>query len=378
MNLEQLRTQIDSIDGQVLELLNRRADFVHQVGEVKRQAGAEFYAPEREEQLLRRLAERNRALQGKLSEQAVRAIYREVMSAALALEKPLTIAYLGPQHSWTHQAACDKFGASLDYLALLSISDVFMEVQRHRADYGVVPIENSTEGAVSHTLDVFMESDLRICAQVMLPIAHNLAAHPDASSLAALTKVYSHPQAFGQCRNWLRTHLPEVDLIETASTTRAAELAACDPEAGAVCGQMAAEAYKLKILESTIQDSPNNATRFLVIGHTTCPRTGNDKTSLMFCVQDKVGALYAALKPFEEMKISLSKIESRPSKRKAWEYFFFVDVEGHSEDPEVISALNHLRQHCSFLKILGSYANTPSPVMLANTAAGLQGIDKVC
>jgi chorismate mutase/prephenate dehydratase len=352
MPLSDIRKKIDAIDAKLIALLNERADLVHEVGEVKKKEGTAIYAPEREEALLRSLVAKSK---GRLPASAIRAIYREIMSASLALEKQLTIAYLGPEATWSHQAARQKFGASVDYAAQSSIAEVFNVVARGKADYGVVPIENSTEGAVNYTLDVFMDSELKICAQFLLKIENNLIAKIPREQIR---KVYSHPQVIGQCRQWLRHNLPGVDLIEVASTTHAAELASKEPHAAAIAGQMAAEVYGLKILETGIQDSPDNTTRFLVIGHATCPPTGDDKTSLMFCVQDKPGALFSALEPFEHLKINMSKIESRPSKRKAWEYFFFVDIEGHAQDKKLVKALAGLGKHCSFLKILGSYPKT--------------------
>jgi chorismate mutase/prephenate dehydratase len=352
MPLSDIRKKIDAIDAKLIALLNERADLVHEVGEVKKKEGTAIYAPEREEALLRSLVAKSK---GRLPASAIRAIYREIMSASLALEKQLTIAYLGPEATWSHQAARQKFGASVDYAAQSSIAEVFNVVARGKADYGVVPIENSTEGAVNYTLDVFMDSELKICAQFLLKIENNLIAKIPREQIR---KVYSHPQVIGQCRQWLRHNLPGVDLIEVASTTHAAELASKEPHAAAIAGQMAAEVYGLKILETGIQDSPDNTTRFLVIGHATCPPTGDDKTSLMFCVQDKPGALFSALEPFQNLKINMSKIESRPSKRKAWEYFFFVDIEGHAQDKKLVKALAGLGKHCSFLKILGSYPKT--------------------
>ncbi len=355
MTLSEIRKKIDAIDEQLVRLLNERADLVHEVGQVKKAEGTSIYAPEREEQVLRALLEKNRAHAGRLPEKAIRAIYREIMSASLALEKDLTIAYLGPEATYTHQAARSKFGASVNYAAQVNIADVFDRVARGQADYGVVPIENSTEGAVNHTLDVFMDSELRICAQILLKIENNLIAK---IPRAEIRKVYSHPQVFGQCRHWLRNNLRDVDLIEVSSTTRAAELAASEPHAAALAGRMAAEVYGLEILDAAIQDSPNNATRFLVIGHAASPATGEDRTSLMFTVQDKPGALFHALEPFDRLKISMSKIESRPSKRKAWEYFFFADVDGHATEPQLQEALSELEKHCTFVKILGTYPKT--------------------
>ncbi len=357
MTLPEIRKKIDAIDDQLIRSLNERADLVHEVGIVKKADGTEIYAPEREETLLRSLSVKNAALKGRLPESAIRAIYREIMSASLALEKDLTIAYFGPQSTNTHQAARSKFGASVNYVPEVSIADVFDVVARGKADYGVVPIENSTEGAVNHTLDVFMESELRICAQILLKIENHLSAKIPRDQIK---KLYSHPQVFGQCRNWLRHNLPHVDLVEVSSTPRAAELAASEPNAGCIVGRMAAESYGLEILDASIQDIPNNTTRFLVIGRTASPPTGDDRTSLMFCVQDKPGALFHALEPFNRLRISMSKIESRPSKRKAWEYFFFVDVDGHASEPKLAEALTELEKHCSFLKILGTYPKSPA------------------
>jgi chorismate mutase/prephenate dehydratase len=352
VSLDDIRNQIDAIDSKLIELLNERADLVHEVGEVKKRDGLAIYVPEREEQLLRSLVKKSR---GRLPESAIRAIYREIMSASLALEKGITIAYFGPEGTYTHEAARKKFGASVDYLPELSITDVFNAVSRGKADYGVVPIENSTEGVVNHTLDVFVDSPLKICAQVLLKIENNLMARIPREQIR---KVYSHPQVFGQCRNWLRHNLRDVELVEVSSNSKAASLAAGEPESGAIAGKMAAEIYGLTILESSIQDSPYNTTRFLVISESSCPPTGDDKTSLMFSVNDRAGALFNALKPFKRLRINMSKIESRPSKRKAWEYFFFVDVEGHQKDPALVCALADLERHCAFVKILGSYPNT--------------------
>lgn len=352
MSLSDIRKKIDALDDKLLELLNARADLVHEVGELKKRDGVAIYAPEREEQLLRSLVKKNK---GRLPEIAVRAIYREIMSASFALEKGLQIAFLGPAGTYTHEAARAKFGASVRYESQSNISEVFAAVARGHADYGVVPIENSTEGVVNHTLDEFMDSKLKICAQVLLRIEQNLLAKGPREKI---TRIYSHPQSFAQCRDWLRHNLPRAEMVEASSNTRAAERAAAEPDSAAIAGRMAAELYEMPILESAIQDCPNNTTRFLVIGHATCPPTGEDKTSLMFCVQDKPGALFNAIEPFKHLKINMSKIESRPSKRKAWEYFFFVDIEGHAQDEKLVKALADLEKHCTFVKILGSYPKT--------------------
>jgi chorismate mutase/prephenate dehydratase len=349
VSLKEIRKQIDELDTELLRLLNLRADLVHEVGLVKRQSGLSIFAPEREEALFQGLLKRS---QGRLPASAIRAIYREIISASYALEKGLIISYLGPEATWSHQAARAKFGGSVRYAPQSNIGDVFDQVTRRLADYGVVPIENSVEGAVNHTLDVFMDSELKICAQILLPIENNLISKCPRD---AIRKIYSHPQVLGQCRKWLQNNARDLELIEVSSTTRAAEIAAREPDSAALAGKMAAEVYGLQILERSVQDSPNNTTRFLVISHTTCPATGDDKTSLMFCVHDRVGALYAALEPLNSLKLSMSKIESRPSKRKNWEYFFFVDIEGHCEDPLVQEALTQLEKHCTFVKVLGSY-----------------------
>lgn len=351
MNLDDIRIHIDEIDGKLLDLLSSRADLVHQVGEVKKRDGLQIYAPEREEALLRRLIEMN---QGRLPEKSIRAIYREIMSAALALEDDLKIAYLGPEGTWTHQAAIKKFGHSVAYSAQPNFAEVFDQVVRRQADYGVVPIENSTEGAVSHTLDLFVDSPLQICAQILLRIENGLMASIPREQIKTL---YSHPQVFGQCRNWILRSFPEADLVEVSSTTRAAQIAKEKGAEGAAAlgGALAAEMNGLEMLEASIQDRATNTTRFLVIGEKTCPPTGRDRTSVLFAIHDRPGSLVNALKAFDQFQINMSKIESRPSKRKDWEYVFYVDLSGHCEDASVHDAIEELEKHCSMVKLLGSY-----------------------
>jgi chorismate mutase/prephenate dehydratase len=351
VNLDDIRRQIDAIDQELLDLLNRRADLVHEVGVVKKRDGLQIYAPEREESLLRRLIAMN---QGRLSESSIRAIYREIMSAALALEDDLKIAYLGPEGTWTHQAAIKKFGHSVSYSPQPNFADVFDQVTRRSADYGVVPIENSTEGAVSHTLDLFVDSPLHICSQILLRIENCLMS---AIPRGEIRTLYSHPQVFGQCRAWIHKNFPHADLVEVSSTTKAAQIAQEQAKQGAAAlgGPLAAEIYGLKVLESAIQDRATNTTRFLVIGEKTCPPTGHDRTSVLFAIHDRPGSLVKALQAFDNFHINLSKIESRPSKRKDWEYVFYVDLAGHCEDPQVAEALAELHQHCSMIKLLGSY-----------------------
>jgi chorismate mutase/prephenate dehydratase len=358
MNLADIRKQIDALDEQILKLLNARADCVHEVGEFKRAQGLEIYAPEREEQVYRSLAERNTRIGGRLPENAVRAVYREIMSASLALEKDLRIAYLGPEATFTHQAARSKFGASVQYAPQVYIGDVFEAVMRGQADYGVVPVENSWEGAVNHTLDMFIDSDVHVCAQVLLRIEHHLLSK---SPRENIVKVYSHPQAFAQTRNWLRRNLPGVECVEVSSTTRAAECAAQEAGSAAIAGKLAGELLGLDVIESAIQDSADNTTRFLVIGMRPSPATGNDRTSLLFSVAHEPGALYRALEPFHAQGINIGKIESRPSRRKAWEYCFFLDVDGHATDPALERVLAELRQRCTQVKILGTFPVPMAP-----------------
>ena len=352
MPLDDIRKKIDELDSKLLELLNNRADLVHKVGEIKKKGGIEIYAPEREESLLKGLIEKS---EGRLSEASIRAIYREIMSAALSLEQDLKIAYLGPQGTWTHQAAISKFGHSVKYSPQESLAGVFDCVARKKADYGVVPIENSTEGAVNHTLDMFADSPLRICAQILLPIENALMAK---IARDKITKLYSHPQVFGQCRNWIQKNFPGADLVEVSSTTRAAELVNEQAGAAALGGRLAAELNGLEILDENIQDKATNTTRFLVLSHKMCPPTGNDRTSVMFSLRDKPGSLFDALKPFNEFHINMSKIESRTSKQRNWEYFFFVDIAGHCEDSKLSEALQNLEEHCNFIKVLGSYPDS--------------------
>jgi chorismate mutase/prephenate dehydratase len=349
--LQPLRSKIDELDTKLVRLLNERTKLVLEIGKLKHEAGGEIYAPDREEAVLRRVTGKN---QGPLTEESLRAIYREVMSSALALEKPLVIAFLGPQATYSHMAAVKKFGASLRYEPLPSITDVFTEVAKGRADYGVVPIENSTEGAVTHTYDMFVDSELKVCAQIVLPIRHNLMA---ACPRDQIKKLYSISQVFAQCRQWLQLNMPHVELVEVSSSTRAAEIAKSEPNAGALASALAAELYGLTVYDPNIQDSSENVTRFLVIGGKYPPRTGNDKTSIMFAVQDRVGALHDCISSFKKFKINMTKIESRPSRKKAWEYYFFVDFNGHCDDARVKKSLAELAKHTMFVKILGSYPN---------------------
>ena len=349
MDLKKLRRQIDQLDKKIIGLLNLRAKITLGIAKLKNRTGKSAYSPDREREVLNKISAIN---QGPLDSDALEAIYREIMSCSLSLESSLKIAYLGPQATFTHLAALKRFGSQVEYLACNSITDIFLEVERGHADYGVVPIENSIEGAVSHTLDMFMDSDLKICSQIILDVAHNLLAN---CPLDKIQRVYSIGQVFGQCRTWLQEHLPKAEKIEVSSTTRAAQIAAKEKNSACIASLLAAKVYKLKVIAFDIEDSPHNITRFLVIGKTDVPQTGKDKTSLMFSIKDKVGALHDMLLSFKKYKINLTKIESRPSKKRAWDYYFFVDLEGHRDNPKIKNALAELEEKCKFLKILGSY-----------------------
>ena len=352
MNIPEHRKAIDRLDAQIVRVLNERTKHVLAIGEMKLKAGEEIYAPHRERAVLQRLCRLNH---GPMTNDQLRAVYREIMSSALALEKSMAIAYLGPEATFTHQAAIRRFGSSLHYAAQKTIADVFTEVSKNRADYGVVPVENSTEGVVTHTLDMFVDSDLKVVSQIVLPVQQCLLSN---SPRARIRKLFAHPQSLAQCRGWVQNHLPRVEIIETSSNARSAELAAKEKFTAAIAGMLAAEKYGLRVLEQDIQDNAANATRFLVLGRQCSPPTANDRTSLMVSVTDKVGALHSALAAFRRYRINMTKIESRPSKRKAWEYFFFIDCDGHIYDRKVANAIRLLGEHCNFVKVLGSYPNT--------------------
>jgi len=351
MNIPEHRKAIDKLDAQIVRLLNERTKHVLAIGEIKIKAGEEIYAPHRELAVFARICKQNA---GPITNESLRAIYREVMSSALSLEKSLTITYLGPEATFTHQAAIKRFGSSLHYAAQKTIADVFTEVSKNRADYGVVPVENSTEGVVTHTLDMFVDSDLKIVSQIVLKVQQCLMSNTPRKQIK---KLYVHPQSLAQCRGWIQNHLPRVEIVETSSNARSAELAAREKGSAAIGGMLAAEKYGLELLELDIQDNAANATRFLVLGRQCSPPTGSDRTSLMVSISDKVGALHHALAAFRRFRINLTKIESRPSKRKAWEYFFFIDCDGHVEEKKVAKAIDLLGKECSYVKVLGSYPN---------------------
>ena len=349
MNLKNLRRQIDSLDTRLVKLLNLRARVTLQIARLKLKAGKSVYSPDRESQVLAKIASLNK---GPLDEEALETLYREIMSSSLAMGASLKVAYLGPPATFTHLASLKKFGSQVEYLACNSIADVFADVERGKADYGVIPIENSIEGAVSHSLDMFVDSDLKICSQIILDVSHNLLANCPKSKIK---RIYSNPQVFGQCRIWLQENLPSAEMIEVSSTTRAAQIAAKQKNSACIASLLAAKVYRLKVVAGDIEDSPHNITRFLVVGNFDVGATGRDRTSIMFSIKDRVGALHDMLMPFKKHRINLTKIESRPSKKKAWDYYFYLDLEGHRERAGIKKAIAELESKCKFLKILGSY-----------------------
>jgi chorismate mutase/prephenate dehydratase len=350
MDINKLREEIDQIDHQILELLNRRARAAKEIGMIKQRMKKEPFVPERESQVLARLEAANK---GPLPNAALRAIYREIISASRSLEQPMTIAYWGPPATNTHMASIRKFGVSCEFVPMDTIPDVFNEVERGRATYGVVPIENSTEGVVNHTLDTFLTSKLKICSEIYLPITHCLLSK--ASSLSEIKRVYSIPTAAAQCRNWLRANLPNVEIIDVSTTAKGSQLCAEDPTSAAIGTSLAAEVYGLEILAEHIEDNPQNKTRFLVVGFNEPAPSGKDKTSIMFSVAHKAGALFRAMSVFDKYDINLTMIESRPTKLTPWEYVFFIDFQGHVKDPPVQKALAALKEHTLFVTVLGSY-----------------------
>lgn len=353
MDISDYRRRIDALDQEIVRLVNERAMCARRIGEAKLQTDTPAYAPERERQVLDRVAA---ASEGPLEAAAIQGIYREIMSACRALERPLMVAYWGPPASNTHVAARRRFGSQASFLETGSIAEVFAQVERGNADFGVIPVENSTEGVVAPSLDQFLKGDLKICAEVYVPIQHNLLSN--APSLDRVKRVYTMFQATAQCRDWITRNLGHVEMVETTTTARGASLAAEDPEAGAIANLAAAEHYGVNILAEHIEDNPRNRTRFWVIGRLEPGPSGQDKTSLMFAVPHRPGALVGALACFSAFDVSLTFIESRPTKQTPWEYVFFVDVQGHTAgeaDSPLRQALAKFQEHCLFTRVLGSY-----------------------
>jgi chorismate mutase/prephenate dehydratase len=350
-DLDAERQRIDALDRQLVDLLSQRARCAQRIGQAKVAQGAAVFVPHRESEVFRKIAGLN---PGPLPEGALRAIWREIMSASFALEQPLTICHFGQAGAFTHLAARLKFGASVTYAPVDGIATVFAEVERGHADYGVVPIENSTDGSITDTIDAFLATHLRIVSELHLKIRHHLMA---TCPRDRIKRVYSRHTVFGQCRSWLAANLPGAELVELVSTTRAAERAAQEPDAAAIGPEEAAVNFGLPLLASDIQDNPNNITRFVVIAkpERAAKPSGNDKTSLMFGVQDRPGALYDCLLPFHRSGINLCRIESRPSRRRPWEYLFFIDLLGHQQEPTIREALAELGRHTSTCEVLGSF-----------------------
>jgi chorismate mutase/prephenate dehydratase len=355
-SLKKIREQIDRLDESLLKVLNERGRLVETIGRLKQRKSQGVYVPSREKSLLQRLKRLN---PGPLSSQAVSDVFNSVMHACRSLQKTLKISYFGPEATFTHQAALKVFGPQADFRPAHTISDVFAEVEKNRADYGVVPIENSTEGVVNHTLDMFIESNLSICAEMELPIWHYLLGRTNEYKRKGRVRtLYSHYQALAQCRQWVEDHLPGVRVVESSSTAEAARTASRTPRSVAIASRLAADLYNLDVLESRIEDATHNFTRFLVIGTSEPQPTGRDKTSIMFSVKDRVGALHDILVPFKKHHLNMTKIESRPTRQRAWEYLFFVDFFGHRSESRVQKAIADLERSCAFLKILGSYPRT--------------------
>jgi chorismate mutase/prephenate dehydratase len=357
-SIDALRAHIDRIDEELLALLNRRARLAVRIGRRKHHARAGIYHPDREKRIVGRLITANT---GPLTARSIRPIFREIISACLALEQQLRVACLGPLGTFSHQAARQQFGAGSDIIPVDTIAEVFDEVEHLRADYGIVPVENSTEGTVAATLDRFVSSPLAIKAEVLLDIEQCLLSR--SGRAYRLRRIVSHPQSFGQCRQWLAQHFPAVPHVEVASNAQAAALARGDARTAAIAGRAAGEQYGLRIIAPSIQDQAHNCTRFVVLGRDTMGRpTGDDKTSLLLSVPHEAGALYRVLQPFADNRVSICTIESRPLKDRAWEYVFFLDLVGHVREPRVARALAALKTRCLLLKVLGSYPAAPKPM----------------
>ena len=353
--LGELREAIDAIDDELLALLNRRAELAMQVAETKQGSGGSFYVPSRERAIIDRLQAKN---SGPFPDHALRPVFQEVISACLSLEATVSVAYLGPEATFTHQAVKRHFGTSARAVPCGSIPGVFAEVAKGAAEFGVVPVENSTEGVVSHTLDSFVDGSLSIAAEIIVDVDHCLMARPGVTT-SSIERVYSHPQALAQCREWLSANLPDAVLVESSSTAAAAQRAAGDTGGAAIAAELASRMYGLEILRSRLQDVAENATRFLVVSGGAAPPpltgSGEHKTSLLLSLPDRAGALFHILRPISEAGINLTKIESRPTKQKAWDYVFFLDLDGHVDDPAVAGVLEQLAEICDLFKVLGCY-----------------------
>ena len=350
--LEDVRARIDAIDKDLLALISERAQLATEVAKLKGSDDDEvvFYRPEREAQVLRKIIESNK---GPVADEEMARLFREIMSACLALEQQLNVAYLGPEATFTQSAALKHFGHSVRTRPQASIAEVFREVESGTCQYGVVPIENSIEGAVNHTLDLLVNSSLKICGEVHLRIHHNLMSK--AKDLQTIKRVYSHQQSLAQCRSWLDNNLMQAERIALSSNAEAAKCALENGQAAAIAGEVAAEHYHLPILATNIEDEANNTTRFLVLGQNITPASGNDKTSILFANANEPGALHKTLVCFSDNNVNMNRIESRPSRQGMWEYVFFADIDGHVDDDNIADVLHQLKQHVLMVKVLGSY-----------------------
>jgi chorismate mutase/prephenate dehydratase len=364
LSLDEIRVRINRLDSDLVKLLNERAELVVDVGRLKRQQGLPVYTPHREVEVLDRALHLNKSVGGTLPDKALEAIYRELMSGSIALQQPMRVGYLGPQGSYSHVAAVKQFGSSVDFEDLHEIAGVFTEVRRGHVNYGIVPIENSTGGGIVETLDAFRSSrgDISIIAEVQIEIHHALLAN---CAPKDVKRIHSKPEVFSQCRMWLATQYPRAELIPAASSSKAAETAAeegrtaasigHDPHTAAIGSELAGQIYGLNTLFSRIEDNPNNITRFAVISRQRAQRTGDDKTSMMFQTADKPGALVSVLQVFDRAGINLSHIDKRPSGRENWTYTFFIDAQGHRDDPSMTEAIREASEHCQEMVVLGSY-----------------------
>lgn len=354
-DLSHVRQRIDQIDEQLLALISERGALAHAIGLLKAKDGTPIYAPDRESEILKRICQDN---PGPFPDKVLLAVYRELMSGSFSLEKPLRIAFLGPLGSYSHLAATSKFGSAVDYEPVGDITAAFSEVDNDHADFGVVPVENSLIGGIRETLDAFTASSIKVCAEINMRIRHNLLSR---SKIADIQRVYSKPEIFDQCRNWLGETGLYKKTVPAASSSRAAETAANEPGAAAIGNQLAAKLYELPVQVANIEDDSNNVTRFFVLGHEQARSTGDDKTSIMFTTAHKAGALVDVLNVFRDAEVNLTMITSQPSRRNAWEYYFFVDAEGHSEDQRLQRAMAEAQSHCQHLRVIGSY---PRPEVL--------------
>lgn len=356
MSIEKLRSNIDRIDREIIRLLNERYENVAEIGKLKISGNSPVYVPEREKRVLDMVCAVNSEFGGKVRPETVKAVYREIMSGAINLESPVKVSFLGPKGTFSHEAALQRFGHSVTLLEASSIGGAFTDVETGRADYACVPVENSTEGAVSYTLDTLVNSSALICAEMNVAIHHNLLARCGRDKIR---RIYSHEQIFGQCRNYLAANFPGVEQVVVSSSSRAAQKAADEANAGVIAGLVAAEVFSLHVLDRNIEDFAHNTTRFFVISRQQPQPTGDDKTSLCFAMEDRIGALYDVLEPFKRRNIMMTMIESRPMKNGAWEYCFFADILGHRDDPEIKTSLDEMSEHCRMFKILGSYPRNP-------------------